>query len=119
MVLTGNLPRGPMLSALAGNLVLSTLRTMFFLLAKRPAAALDELAAYTSVACHPLRLGAARRHRARGRQHAFSRLAADLPPGRSFRMLAEYTTSTMSKTLPAETPAWRSGCSPAPGCCCS
>ena len=102
IVLAGNLPRGPMLSALAGNLVLSALRTMFFLLAKRPSAALDELAAYTSVAAHPLRLRAARRIRARGRQQAFSRMAADLPPGRSFRMLAEYATGTLSKTLPAE-----------------
>jgi GT2 family glycosyltransferase len=102
LVLTGNLPRRPMLSALAGNLVLSALRTMFFLLAKRPAAAMDELAAYTSVAFHPLRLMSARRIRARGRQQAFSRMAADLPPGRSFRMLAEYATSTLSKTLPAE-----------------
>jgi GT2 family glycosyltransferase len=102
LVLAGNLPGRPMLSALAGNLVLSSLRTMFFLLAKRPAAALDELAAYTSVAFHPLRLRSVRRLRARGRQQAFSRMAADLPPGRSFRMLAEYATSTLSKTLPAE-----------------
>jgi GT2 family glycosyltransferase len=102
LVLAGNLPRRPMLSALAGNLVLSAVRAMFFLLAKRPAAALDELAAYTSVAFHPLRLMSVRRLRARGRQQAFSRMAADLPPGRSFRMLAEYTTSTLSKTLPAE-----------------
>jgi GT2 family glycosyltransferase len=102
LVLTGNLPARPMLSALAGNLVLSTLRTVFFLLAKRPAAAVDELAAYTSVAAHPLRLMAARRIRARGRQQAFSRLGSQLPPGRSFRMLAEYATSTLSKTLPAE-----------------
>jgi len=101
-VLTGNLPARPMLSALAGNLVLSTLRTVFFLLAKRPAAAMDELASYTSVTCHPLRLMAARRIRAPGRQQAFARLATQLPPGRSFRMLAEYATSTLSKTLPAE-----------------
>ena len=103
LVLTGNLPARPMLSALAGNLVLSALRTVFFLLAKRPAAAGDELAAYTSVAAHPLRLRAARRIRARGRQQAFARLGAQLPPGRSFRMLAEYASSTLSKTLPVET----------------
>ena len=102
LVLTGNLPGGPMLSALAGNLVLSALRTTFFLLAKRPAAALDELAAYTSVAFHPLRLRRARRIRARGRQQAFSRMAADLPPGKSFRVLAEYASGTLSKTLPAD-----------------
>jgi GT2 family glycosyltransferase len=102
LVLTGNLPARPMFAALAGNLVLSTLRTVFFLVAKRPSAALDELAAYTSVAAHPLRLMSARRIRARGRQQAFARLARDLPPGRSFRMLAEYATGTLSKTLPAE-----------------
>jgi GT2 family glycosyltransferase len=102
LVLTGNLPARPMFAALAGNLVLSTLRTVFFLLAKRPSAALDELAAYTSAAAHPLRLMSARRIRARGRQQAFARLAKDLPPGRSFRMLAEYATSTLSKTLPAD-----------------
>ena len=103
LVLTGNLPTRPMLSALAGNLVLTALRTVFFLLAKRPSAAVDELAAYTSVAAHPLRLMAARRIRARGRQQAFARLGAQLPPGRSFRMLAEYATSTLSKTLPVDT----------------
>ncbi len=103
LVLTGNLPARPMLSALAGNLVLAALRTVFFLLAKRPAAAGDELAAYTSVAAHPLRLRAARRIRAQGRQQAFARLGAQLPPGRSFRMLAEYASSTLSKTLPVDT----------------
>src|SRR5947207_4313402 len=127
-----------MLSAMAGNLVLSTLRTVFFLLAKRPSAAVDELAAYTSVAAHPLRLMSARRIRARGRQQAFARLAKDLPPGRSFRMLAEYATSTLSRTLPVDTvgthhatddpsdddsllvdTGLRSACSPAPRCCCS
>ncbi len=102
LVLTGNLPTRPMLAALAGNLVLSTVRMIFFMLAKRPTAALDELAAYTSVAAHPVRLLRARRIRARGRQQAFSRLGAELPPGHSFRKLAEYATSTLSKTLPAE-----------------
>ena len=103
LVLTGNLPARQMFSALAGNLVLSAVRTLFFLLAKRPSAAADELAAYTSVAAHPLRLMAARRIRARGRQQAFARLAKDLPPGRSFRMLAEHATRTLSKTLPVDT----------------
>jgi len=102
LVLTGNLPAWPMFAALAGNLVLSTLRTVFFLLAKRPAAAMDELAAYLSVAAHPLRLRSGRRIRARGRKQAFARLESQLPPGRSFRKLAEYATSTLSKTLPAE-----------------
>ena len=42
LVLAGNLPARPTISALAGNLVLSALRMVFFLLAKRPRAALDE-----------------------------------------------------------------------------
>ena len=102
MVLAGNLPARPMLSALVGNLVLSTLRTIFFLLAKRPGAALDELVAYASVPGHPFRLLAARRHRSAGRTAAYSRLASDIPPGRSFRMLAEYAINTLSKTQRAE-----------------
>jgi GT2 family glycosyltransferase len=103
LVLAGNLPARPMLSALASNLVLSTLRTIFFLLAKRPGAALDELAAYASVPGHPLRLLSARRRRAAGRQAAYSRLSpADLPPGRSFRMLGEYAIMALSKSQRAE-----------------
>ncbi len=102
LVLAGNLPAGPTLSALAGNLVLSTLRMIFFLLAKRPSAALDELAAYASVPGHPLRLLAARRRRSAGRKAAYSRLAKDIPPGRSFRMLAEYAINTLSKSQRAE-----------------
>jgi GT2 family glycosyltransferase len=102
LVLAGNLPARPMLSSLAGNLVLSALRTMFFLLAKRPGAALDETAAYASVAGHPLRLSAARRRRSPGRQAAYSRLGRDIPPGRSFRKLAEYASGTLSRSLPAE-----------------
>ncbi len=66
LTLLANLPLGPALSALAGNLVLSALRTVFFLLAKRPRAALDEFAGVGSVLGHPLQLAAARRRRARG-----------------------------------------------------
>ncbi len=80
LTLLANLPLGPALSALAGNLVLSTLRTVFFLLAKRPRAALDEFTGVASVLGHPLQLAAARRRRARGRRAAYSRLRADLPP---------------------------------------
>ena len=53
LTLLGNLPLLPALSALAGNLVLSALRTMFFLLAKRPRAALDEFGGVGSVLGHP------------------------------------------------------------------
>jgi GT2 family glycosyltransferase len=101
--LLGNLPAGPMLSSVAGNLMLSTLRTLFFLLAKRPAAALDEVAAYCSVTCQPLRLSRARRHRSRGRQTAYTRLRTELPPSRSLRKLAEFVTNALSKSLPVDT----------------
>jgi len=102
LVLAGNLPARPMLAALAGNLVLSALRTIFFLLAKRPGAALDEAAAYVSVPGHPLRLATVRRRRSRGRTAAYSRLSSGIPPGQSVRKLAEYATSTLSRSLPAD-----------------
>jgi GT2 family glycosyltransferase len=102
LVLLGNLPGWPMLSALAGNLVLSALRTLFFLLAKRPRAALDELAAFTGVAGHPLRLRAARRRRSRGRRAVYGRLRAEVPHGHSIRRLAEFATSALSRSLPVD-----------------
>lgn len=102
LVLVGNLPARPMLVALIGNLVLSTLRTVFFLVAKRPGAALDEFVAYTEVAAHPARLLAVRRYRARGRRAAYSRLRAEVPPGRSFRRLAEFAFGVLSRSLPVD-----------------
>ena len=103
LTLLANLPLGPALSALAGNLVLSTLRTVFFLLAKRPRAALDELTGVTSVLGHPLRLAAARRRRAPGRRAAYSRLRADLPPGHSIRRLAEFAASVFYTSTQIDT----------------
>jgi glycosyl transferase family 2 len=102
LVLLGNLPAGPMLSALAGNLVLSALRTLFYLVAKRAGAALDELAAVAGVVGHPLRLLSARRRRSHGRRAAYSRLRADVPAGRSLRRLAEFATGALSKKLPVD-----------------
>jgi GT2 family glycosyltransferase len=102
LVLLGNLPPGPMLFALAGNLVLSTLRTMFFLLAKRAGAALDEFAGFFGAAGHPLRLLAARRRRSRGRRGTYGRLRSEVPPGHSFRKLAEFATGALSKSLPVD-----------------
>jgi GT2 family glycosyltransferase len=67
LTLLGNLPAGPMLTALAGNIAVSALRMIFFLVAKRPAAAGDELAAGWSVLGHPIRLLRARREGRRGR----------------------------------------------------
>ncbi len=103
LTLLANLPLGPALSALAGNLVLSTLRTVFFLLAKRPRAALDEFTGVTSVVGHPLQLAAARRQRAQGRRAAYSRLRGNLPPGRSVRRLAEFAASVFYTSTQIDT----------------
>ena len=103
LTLLANLPLRPALSALAGNLVLSALRTVFFLLAKRPRAALDEFAGVTSVLGHPLQLAAARRRRARGRRAAYSLLRPDLPPGHSVRRFAEFAASVFYTSTQIDT----------------
>ena len=103
LTLLANLPLGPALAALAGNLVLSTLRTMFFLLVKRPRAALDECAAVGWVLGHPLGVLAARRQRSRGRRAAYGRLRGELPRGRSFRKLAEFAASVFYRSTQIDT----------------
>jgi GT2 family glycosyltransferase len=103
LTLLANLPLGPALFALVGNLVLSALRTVFFLLAKRPRAALDEFTGVGSVLGHPLQLAAARRRRARGRRAAYSRLRGDLPPGHSVRRLAEFAASVFYTSTQIDT----------------
>ena len=100
VALLGNLPLGAMLISLAGNLLLSLARTMFYLVAKRPAAALDESAAVLSVVGHPLKLSTTRRRRARGRRAAYSRLRADLPAGRSIRRVAEFVATVVARPAP-------------------
>jgi GT2 family glycosyltransferase len=96
LTLAGNLPAGPMLASMADNLAVSVLRGVFFLVAKRVSAALDEWAAVVAVVGHPLRLLAVRRRRARGRRTAYSRLRRDLPPGHSLRRMAELAASLRS-----------------------
>jgi GT2 family glycosyltransferase len=103
LTLFGNLPALPMLLSAAGNLGVSLARALFFLLAKRVAAAMDELAAVGSVLGHPLRLMAMRRRRTRGRKAAYGRLRRDLPPGHSLRRIAEFAASALSKSGPADT----------------
>ena len=103
LTLIGNLPALPMLLSAAGNLGVSLARALFFLLAKRVAAALDELAAVGSVLGHPLRLLTMRRRRMRGRRAAYGRLRRDLPPGRSLRRVAEFAAAALSKSGPADT----------------
>jgi GT2 family glycosyltransferase len=102
LTLAGNLPMRPMLASLAGNVTLSVLRALFFLVAKRVTAALDETAAVVSVLGHPLRLMRVRQMRARGRKAAYGRLRADIPPGRSVRRVAEFIAG-MSRSSQADT----------------
>ncbi len=93
LTLLGNLPLRQMLTAAAGNVLVSLLRIIFFLLAKRLAAAMDEFSAVVAVLCHPVRLIRMRGQRSRGRRAAYSRVRADLPPGHSARRLVEFVLS--------------------------
>jgi hypothetical protein len=96
--LLGNLPGGQMLASLVSNLAISIVRIVFYLVAKRGTAALDEAAAVTSVVGHPLRFARARRRRARGRRGAYSRVKTDLPPGRSLRRMVEFIALVLSRS---------------------
>ncbi|HEX2319471.1 MAG TPA: glycosyltransferase [Streptosporangiaceae bacterium] len=100
LTLLGNLPLRNMVTSAVGNILVSLLRITFFLLAKRLAAAMDEIGALTSVLCHPFRLIRMRSARARGRRAAFSRVRADVPSGRSARRLLEFMMSALSKSQP-------------------
>jgi GT2 family glycosyltransferase len=103
LTLAANLPAGPLLASAAGNLTVSLLRAAFFLIAKRLAAALDELAAVGNVLGHPLRLLAMRRARARGRRAAYGRLRRDLPSGQSLRKIGEFASAALSKSAQVDT----------------
>jgi GT2 family glycosyltransferase len=103
LTLIGNLPALPMLVSTAGNLAVSLLRAIFFLLAKRLSAAMDELSAVASVFGHPFRLLTLRRSRALGRRAAYGRVRRDVPRGRSLRRVAEFAAATLSKSGPADT----------------
>ncbi len=98
LTLLGNLPAGPMLLALLANVAISAVRTLFYTVAKRGTAALDEAAAVAGVIGHPLRFAAIRRRRARGRRAAYSRVRADLPPGHSLRRAAEFLSLVLTRS---------------------
>jgi GT2 family glycosyltransferase len=100
--LLGNLPAGPMLLSLVANLTISLLRTMFYTVAKRGTAALDEAAAVAAVVGHPVRFAAARNRRARGRRSAYARVRTDLPPGHSVRRAAEFVALVLSRDAVAQ-----------------
>ena len=104
ITLLGNLPPGPMLASLLGNLALTLVRTLFYLVAKRPAAALDESAGALGIAAGPLRLARVRRLRSRGRRAAYGALRADLPPGRSVRRAAEFAARLLSRQAQDDEP---------------
>jgi GT2 family glycosyltransferase len=98
LTLLGNLPAGPMLVSFVANLAISLVRTIFYTVAKRGTAALDEAAAVLGVVGQPLRLAAARRRRARGRRAAYSRVRADLQPGHSLRRAAEFVALLVTRS---------------------
>jgi GT2 family glycosyltransferase len=108
LTLLGNLPTGPMLVSLVGNLTISLVRTVFYMVAKRGTAALDEAAAVAAVVGHPLRFATARRRRAHGRRAAYGRVRADLLPGRSIRRMAEFIALVLSRSGKADTAAGHS-----------
>jgi GT2 family glycosyltransferase len=108
LTLLGNLPVGPMLVSLVANLAISLVRTVFYTVAKRGTAALDEAAAVLGVVGHPMRFSAARRRRARGRRAAYSRVRADLPSGHSLRRAAEFIALVVTRSGKAEPTSGRS-----------
>jgi len=98
LTLFGNLPARPMLASMAGNVAVSALRSVYLMIAKRPAAAVDEIAGVASVLGHPFRLLKGRRLRSDGRREAYERLRAELPPARSLRQIAEFAAAAMSRS---------------------
>jgi GT2 family glycosyltransferase len=108
LTLLGNLPAGPMLVSLVANLAISLVRTVFYTVAKRGTAALDEAAAVLGVVGHPMRFAAARRRRARGRRTAYSRVRADLPSGHSLRRAAEFLALVVTRSAAGESTSGQS-----------
>ena len=102
IVLLANLPLPSMVAALAGNMVLSAARTLFFLLTKRPQAARDEAAALDYLLVRPGLIFGARRRRRRGRRRAYGAVRSQVLPGHSLRKLAEFAMDTLSPSSRAE-----------------
>ncbi len=103
IVLLANLPLSAMITAAAGNAVLSAARILFFLLGKRPEAARDEAAAFGFLLAHPgLVYSARRRRRWRGRRRAYGALRSQVPRGQSVRKLAEFAAATLYPSSRAE-----------------
>ncbi|MEV7005700.1 glycosyltransferase family 2 protein [Streptosporangium sp. NPDC051022] len=98
-VVMANLPLRSLPWALARNIAGSLFHTLLFLLAKRPADALDEVLALGSVLRHPGRIVRARRARASGRrQNRAAATALLTPPGAGYRRLADRFQSYLAGT---------------------
>ncbi|WP_371780608.1 glycosyltransferase [Streptosporangium subroseum] len=96
-VVMANLPFRPLLWALIRNLFGSIFRTVLFLVAKQPANAMDEFAAFGSVFGHPTRIIRARRARAKGRKQSYAAISRLLtPPGAGYRRLANRAQSYLA-----------------------
>ncbi|MFB9707994.1 glycosyltransferase family 2 protein [Streptosporangium nondiastaticum] len=96
-VVMANLPPRSLPWALARNIAGSACRALLLLLGKRPAAALDEIAALGSVLARPARLAEARRARAAGRRRSHRAVARLLtPPGAGYRRVAEWLEGRLS-----------------------
>ncbi|MFJ2032360.1 glycosyltransferase [Streptosporangium sp. NPDC087985] len=98
-VVMANLPFWPLLWALVRNIFGSAFRTLLFLVAKRPADALDEIVALGSVLGHPWRMIKARRARAKGRRQNHAAVRRLLtPPGAGYRRLSDRIQSYLAGT---------------------
>ncbi|WP_326820180.1 glycosyltransferase family 2 protein [Streptosporangium sp. NBC_01756] len=98
-VVMANLPFWPLMWALVRNISGSAFRTLLFLLAKRPADALDEIVALGSVVGHPGRMIKARRARAKGRKQGHAAVKRLLTPsGAGYRRLSNRLQSYLAGT---------------------
>ncbi|MEU6738984.1 glycosyltransferase family 2 protein [Streptosporangium sandarakinum] len=96
-VVMTNLPPRSLPWALTRNIAGTACRALLLLLGKRPAAALDEIAALGSVLARPARLAEARRVRAAGRRRSHRAVARLLtPPGAGYRRAAEWLEGRLS-----------------------
>ncbi|MET8156063.1 glycosyltransferase family 2 protein [Sphaerisporangium sp. NPDC005289] len=102
-VIMANLPFRSMLWSMARNLVVSLFRTLLLLLAKQPANALDEVAAFASVIGGPRRLLRARKARRQGRKQGYPKVKRLFTPsGMAFRRLTDMVQGYLSGSGPID-----------------
>jgi GT2 family glycosyltransferase len=103
-VFAANAPLGPMLALVAGCVVGSLLRAVYFLITKQQRRASDHLGAVAWLLRHPVLLRRARRRRAAGREQAWKVLRRQLPRSRTLARLAEAAVGLLSRS-----PGYESG----------